>query len=72
MGAEAACSISRPDIFRELGQVFAKGRTEKRGPGTMVVAIATGFCYSLQLILPTVSFLYLVIVVLQSLVGDFS
>jgi two-component system sensor histidine kinase KdpD len=40
-------------------------------PATVVVAGLTLICYSLRVGFPTVSFIYLIIVVLQSLAGDF-
>ena len=40
-------------------------------PGTVVVGIVTGICYALRLDLTVTGFLYLIIVVLQSLMGDF-
>jgi two-component system sensor histidine kinase KdpD len=40
-------------------------------PATVFVAGLTLICYSLQVGFPTVSFVYLIIVVLQSLLGDF-
>ena len=40
-------------------------------PSTVVVGIATFACFMFHLNFPTVSFIYLIIVVLQSLTGDF-
>jgi two-component system, OmpR family, sensor histidine kinase KdpD len=40
-------------------------------PGTFVVAGVTAVCYALRLDLTVTAFLYLIIVVLQSLMGDF-
>jgi two-component system sensor histidine kinase KdpD len=55
-------------------------QTDRRGhwrsvlrafPATVFVAGATLLCYSLRVEFPTVSFVYLIIVVIQSLAGDF-
>jgi two-component system, OmpR family, sensor histidine kinase KdpD len=40
-------------------------------PGTVVVGLVTGICYVLRLDLTVTAFLYLIVVVLQSLIGDF-
>jgi two-component system sensor histidine kinase KdpD len=40
-------------------------------PASVVVAIVTFICFGLHVKFPTVSLLYLIVVVLQSLVGDF-
>src|ERR1700674_143532 len=40
-------------------------------PGTLVVGLVTFICYGLGLNLTITGFLYLIIVVLQSLIGDF-
>src|SRR4030081_2220644 len=40
-------------------------------PGTLLVGLVTFICYGLGLNLTTTGFLYLIIVVLQSLLGDF-
>ena len=40
-------------------------------PGTLVVGGVTAVCYALRLDLTVTAFLYLIIVVLQSLMGDF-
>ena len=40
-------------------------------PGIVVIAVATFVCFVCHLSFPTVSFAYLVVVVLQSLTGDF-
>lgn len=40
-------------------------------PGTFVVGVVTLICYALRLDLTVTAFLYLIIVVLQSLIGDF-
>ena len=40
-------------------------------PSSIVVGIATFVCYRLHVNFATVSFVYLIIVVLQSLTGDF-
>lgn len=40
-------------------------------PGTLVVGLLTFICYGLRLNLTVTAFLYLIIVVLQSLIGDF-
>src|SRR5882762_10011147 len=40
-------------------------------PATLVVSLVTVVCYGLHAKFSTVSFLYLVVVVLQSLIGDF-
>ena len=40
-------------------------------PATLVITLVTVVCYSLHATFSTVSFLYLVVVVLQSLIGDF-
>jgi K+-sensing histidine kinase KdpD len=40
-------------------------------PGTFGIGLITFICYGLQLAFPTVSFCFLIIVVLQSLFGDF-
>ena len=40
-------------------------------PATVVVGITTFICFAFHLNFPTVSFFYLIIVVLQSLLGDF-
>jgi len=40
-------------------------------PGTLLVGLTTFICYGLGLNLTVVGFLYLIIVVLQSLIGDF-
>jgi two-component system sensor histidine kinase KdpD len=41
-------------------------------PGTLVVGLVTFICYGLGLNLTATGFLYLIIVVLQSLIGDFA
>ena len=41
-------------------------------PGTLLVGLATFICYELGLSLTVPSFLYLIVVVLQSLLGDFA
>src|ERR1039457_5374389 len=41
-------------------------------PGALVVGVATFICYGLRLNLTVTGFLYLIIVVLQSLLGDFA
>src|SRR5215813_7801577 len=43
----------------------------RAAPSIVAVAVLTAFGYVLKLNLPTVSFLYLLVVVLQSLLGDF-
>jgi two-component system, OmpR family, sensor histidine kinase KdpD len=40
-------------------------------PGTLIVGVVTVICYALRLDLTVTAFLYLIIVVLQSLMGDF-
>src|ERR1700687_3202937 len=40
-------------------------------PGTFLVGLVTALCYALRLDLTVTGFLYLIIVVLQSLAGDF-
>jgi two-component system, OmpR family, sensor histidine kinase KdpD len=40
-------------------------------PGTLLVGLVTFICYGLDLNLTTTGFLYLIVVVLQSLLGDF-
>lgn len=40
-------------------------------PGTFLVGLVTAICYALRLDLTVTGFLYLIIVVLQSLIGDF-
>ncbi len=40
-------------------------------PGTLLVGLMTAICYALRLDLTVTAFLYLIIVVLQSLIGDF-
>jgi two-component system, OmpR family, sensor histidine kinase KdpD len=40
-------------------------------PGSVVVGLVTFICFGLHLNFPTVSFFYLIAVVLQSLIGDF-
>ena len=40
-------------------------------PGTLVVGLLTFICYGLRLNLTVTAFLYLIVVVLQSLIGDF-
>src|SRR6266852_6314149 len=40
-------------------------------PASVVVSLVTFICFGLHVKFPTVSLLYLIIVVLQSLVGDF-
>jgi two-component system sensor histidine kinase KdpD len=40
-------------------------------PGTLLVGLVTAICYALRLDLTVTGFLYLIIVVLQSLIGDF-
>jgi K+-sensing histidine kinase KdpD len=40
-------------------------------PGTFLVGLITAICYALRLDLTVTGFLYLIIVVLQSLIGDF-
>lgn len=40
-------------------------------PGTFLVGLVTALCYALRLDLTVTGFLYLIIVVLQSLIGDF-
>jgi len=58
---------------RRRAFVRGLGRSLLRAiPGTIVVEAVTGLCYSLKLNLATVSFIYLVVVVLQSLLGEFS
>ena len=41
-------------------------------PGTLLVGLTTSICYGLGLSLTVPSFLYLIVVVLQSLLGDFA
>ena len=40
-------------------------------PGTLLVGLVTAICYALRLDLTVTGFLYLIVVVLQSLIGDF-
>src|ERR1700719_2071770 len=40
-------------------------------PGALLVGVVTFICYGLGLNLTTTAFLYLIVVVLQSLIGDF-
>jgi two-component system sensor histidine kinase KdpD len=40
-------------------------------PGTFLIGLVTALCYALRLDLTVTGFLYLIIVVLQSLIGDF-
>jgi two-component system sensor histidine kinase KdpD len=40
-------------------------------PGTFLVGLVTAICYALRLDLTVTGFLYLIVVVLQSLIGDF-
>ena len=40
-------------------------------PATLVITLVTDVCYGLHATFSTVSLLYLVVVVMQSLIGDF-
>lgn len=55
---------------RVTGQSFW-GSCIRAVPGILIVAVVTVICYALRLDLTVTAFLYLIIVVLQSLVGDF-
>jgi two-component system, OmpR family, sensor histidine kinase KdpD len=62
---QANSQIRRPEPNRIL-------RSSLRAvPGTVVVGLVSFICYGLGLKFPTVSFCFLIVVVLQSLIGDF-
>jgi len=54
---------------RGLGRILRSAL--RAAPGSLVVGLATFICYGLHLPFPTVSLIYLTVVVLQSLIGDF-
>jgi two-component system, OmpR family, sensor histidine kinase KdpD len=63
-------------VAREFRMQRVKARRTWRSsiraiPGTLLVGVVTLVCYALRLDLTVTGFLYLIIVVLQSLIGDF-
>jgi two-component system, OmpR family, sensor histidine kinase KdpD len=53
----------------KAGRIWRSGM--RAIPGTFLVGLVTALCYALRLDLTVTGFLYLIIVVLQSLIGDF-
>lgn len=63
---------SRIHLVTQKAERVGFGRSVLRAvPATVIVGVLTFICYTIRLDFPTVSFLYLIVVVLQSLTGDF-